>query len=194
MAERGDLAHALKLVKKFDMDSAKFLVAEIVNMLEYLHNIGVGHRDLKPDNLFITSTGHLKLVRTPIKLTCPRVTLELLTSPTRLVDSWRWRTTNKTVIRVKLIKIKRKIALLWALKITCLQKSCSQMEQQSMETSGRLVWSSTNFSVEKLLLAASTNLKCFRRSSMSSMTFQTTYQKSLKIWFQKCWSRIPIQD
>jgi len=36
-------------------------MAETVLGLEYLHNYGIVHFDLKPDNLLITSIGHIKL-------------------------------------------------------------------------------------------------------------------------------------
>ncbi|KAJ7590864.1 hypothetical protein C8J56DRAFT_934082 [Mycena floridula] len=39
----------------------KNYIAEVVLGLEYLHQRGVVHRDLKPDNLLIDHTGHLKL-------------------------------------------------------------------------------------------------------------------------------------
>ena len=35
--------------------------AEGVLALEYLHNFGIVHRDIKPDNMLITSEGHIKL-------------------------------------------------------------------------------------------------------------------------------------
>ena len=35
--------------------------AETVLAVEYLHSYGIVHRDMKPDNLLITSVGHVKL-------------------------------------------------------------------------------------------------------------------------------------
>jgi len=40
----------------------KFLTAEIINILEYMHGKGVCHRDLKPANLLFDENYHLKLV------------------------------------------------------------------------------------------------------------------------------------
>ena len=41
---------------------ARFVSAEIVNILEYIHSKGITHRDLKPSNLLIDENFHLKLV------------------------------------------------------------------------------------------------------------------------------------
>lgn len=44
------------------MELAKYYAAEIINILEYLHNQGIVHRDLKPENILISSDYHIKLV------------------------------------------------------------------------------------------------------------------------------------
>jgi len=40
---------------------AQVLFLQILDALEYLHNVGVAHRDLKPENLLLDPTGHLKI-------------------------------------------------------------------------------------------------------------------------------------
>jgi len=57
----GDLLSLLENLGYFDVDIAKFYLAEIVLALEYLHKHGIIHRDLKPDNCIITKEGHVKL-------------------------------------------------------------------------------------------------------------------------------------
>ena len=39
-----------------------FYLAELVEVLSYLHDNGIVHRDLKPENLMVSSNGHLKLI------------------------------------------------------------------------------------------------------------------------------------
>jgi len=57
----GELFYHLQNERKFSNDRARFYCAEIVLALEYLHANGVMYRDLKPENLLIDSSGHIKL-------------------------------------------------------------------------------------------------------------------------------------
>lgn len=55
----GELFFHLQNEKKFTEDRVKFYGAEILCGLEYLHASGVVYRDLKPENLLLTSDGHI---------------------------------------------------------------------------------------------------------------------------------------
>ena len=44
-----------------DEDIAKFLTAELILAMRYIHNKGVIFRDLKPENLLLDNEGHLRL-------------------------------------------------------------------------------------------------------------------------------------
>lgn len=57
----GDFASLLQEFGCFDEENAKYYLAQIVLALEYLHNNGVIHRDMKPDNILIDAEGHIKL-------------------------------------------------------------------------------------------------------------------------------------
>ena len=54
----GDLRYAMYLNKKFSEEQIKFIVANIMLALDYIHTNGVVHRDLKPENLLIELMGH----------------------------------------------------------------------------------------------------------------------------------------
>lgn len=43
-------------------DSCRFFMAEIILSVEYIHKLGYIHRDLKPDNILIGASGHIKLI------------------------------------------------------------------------------------------------------------------------------------
>lgn len=57
----GDLYSLLRKVGCLEEDVARIYIAELVLALEYLHSLGITHRDLKPDNILIARDGHIKL-------------------------------------------------------------------------------------------------------------------------------------
>lgn len=57
----GDLMTALIRQKMFPESTAKFFAGEIALALNSVHQTNILHRDLKPDNILITETGHIKL-------------------------------------------------------------------------------------------------------------------------------------
>lgn len=59
----GEIFSYLRRTKKFEESTAQFYAAEVVLILEFLHDKeGVAYRDLKPENILIDAEGHLKLV------------------------------------------------------------------------------------------------------------------------------------
>lgn len=58
----GELNFHLKTHKKLPEIVVRFLAAEILLALEYLHSQNIVYRDLKPYNLMLTADGHIKLI------------------------------------------------------------------------------------------------------------------------------------
>jgi protein kinase A len=59
----GEVFSYLRKAKRFDENTSRFYAAEIVLILEFLHEReGVAYRDLKPENLLLDAEGHIKLV------------------------------------------------------------------------------------------------------------------------------------
>jgi len=55
----GELFFHLQNDRKFDNERVRFYCAEIVLGLKYLHEKGILYRDLKPENVLLTSEGHI---------------------------------------------------------------------------------------------------------------------------------------
>lgn len=59
----GEVFSYLRRARRFNEPTSQFYAAEIVLILEFLHEKeGVAYRDLKPENILIDADGHLKLV------------------------------------------------------------------------------------------------------------------------------------
>lgn len=56
-----DLAALISENIKFELSQIKFIFHELLEGLEYLHNKGVLHRDLKPDNILLNNKGGIKI-------------------------------------------------------------------------------------------------------------------------------------
>ena len=53
----------LRRARRFNEPTSRFYAAEIVLILEFLHETeGVAYRDLKPENILLDADGHIKLV------------------------------------------------------------------------------------------------------------------------------------
>ena len=57
----GDLKSLLGMYGCFPEHQAVFYLASMVLALQYLHKRGIVHRDIKPDNMLLSASGHPKL-------------------------------------------------------------------------------------------------------------------------------------
>ena len=57
----GELYSHLRREVRFNADKARYYAAEIILAFEYLHSLSVIYRDLKPENLLLTASGHVKI-------------------------------------------------------------------------------------------------------------------------------------
>lgn len=64
MTTGGTLYDSLRSCYKYEMPEERvvFYAAEIVLALSHMHNLGFMYRDLKPENVVLLGSGHIKLV------------------------------------------------------------------------------------------------------------------------------------
>jgi serine/threonine protein kinase len=60
-AQKGDLFHKIRR-KRLSRKEAIFVLAEVLEALEYLHRVKICYRDLKPENIMIGDDGHIRLI------------------------------------------------------------------------------------------------------------------------------------
>lgn len=61
--EGGDLGYYMHVKKKkFTENQAKFIIANIIIALEFVHGNGVIHRDVRPENVVFNEQGYLSLI------------------------------------------------------------------------------------------------------------------------------------
>lgn len=61
ICENGDLSTHLDALQFLDEKLSKFLIAELILGIEFIHSKKVLYRDLKPENILIDSKGHLRI-------------------------------------------------------------------------------------------------------------------------------------
>ena len=85
----GDVKSLLHNLGYFDVNMAKVYIAEVILALEYLHCHAIFHRDIKPDNMLLSSKGHIKLTDFGLSCICrdrkPNM-LDLINTPGTLVS------------------------------------------------------------------------------------------------------------
>uniref|UniRef100_A0AAF3FK71 Protein kinase domain-containing protein n=1 Tax=Mesorhabditis belari TaxID=2138241 RepID=A0AAF3FK71_9BILA len=57
----GELFSYLRAARRFSLQMATFYAAEITSALAFLHSQNIVYRDLKPENLMLTQSGHIKM-------------------------------------------------------------------------------------------------------------------------------------
>ena len=51
------------IIDGLSLELTRFITAEIIEALDYMHSEGICHRDLKPSNILFDDNNHIKIVR-----------------------------------------------------------------------------------------------------------------------------------
>lgn len=61
LIENGDLSQHLDHLQFIEEPQAKFITAELILGIQYVHSKNVLFRDLKPENILIDKEGHIRV-------------------------------------------------------------------------------------------------------------------------------------
>ena len=60
-APGGELFTYLRTAQRFENNTALFFASEMILILDYLHSQHIVYRDMKPENILLDASGHIKL-------------------------------------------------------------------------------------------------------------------------------------
>ena len=52
----------IKKMKKLELNTAAFVIAQIAMAVKDLHELGIVHRDIKSENIMVQPSGYIKLI------------------------------------------------------------------------------------------------------------------------------------
>lgn len=61
LASNGELLHLIRQYGSFDLDSARYYSAQMIDTIEFMHERDIIHRDLKPENILLDSEWRIKV-------------------------------------------------------------------------------------------------------------------------------------
>ncbi|WWD18183.1 hypothetical protein CI109_102632 [Kwoniella shandongensis] len=61
LASNGEMTSLIRKYGSFDVDSARYYAAQLIDVIEFMHEKGVIHRDLKPENMLLDDDMRMKI-------------------------------------------------------------------------------------------------------------------------------------
>ncbi|KAJ3424865.1 3-phosphoinositide-dependent protein kinase 1-related [Anaeramoeba flamelloides] len=61
LCSEGELNDSIRKFGSIDYEPTRFIVAQLITLLEYFYSKSIVHRDIKPENILLTKDGYIKL-------------------------------------------------------------------------------------------------------------------------------------